>query len=522
MAKIKIKSKKKDATDVWYVLIAVFVGFCLLAGLLVAIFKPTGLWDSISLHTNTAMKSEHYSINNAQFQYTVYSIYNNYYQQYYSTYGSTSMSYFGFDRTLPLSEQKYFNSSTTSWLDACVSDAKSSLTQILYLCEAARAEGITLSEESKKSVTENVDAIADFAKEYNYSFATYVGNLYGSKGITRGDIKGILELQALASQYTTKAYDEFTYTDEQYNAYYDEHKLDYLKADYYTYQIKATYASDADDAAKTEAVSAAKTKAQELLDKIDGGMSFIQVIVEYEQELAQAEIDALGEDATDEEKTAAQEKYDAITPESVKKKIEVKAHKNSDSELDQWLFADTPAADGSSHQIQGEETVDIYQVTQSAYRDDYKTITMGQLFLSLDQFSSPADVIAEAEKMISDFNAGSDKSYEAFEALKDKYTTETVTVSSGGKSKEVTKAGTEEYEEIDEWLFSEERAHGDVKYFEFENQGVSIYYFDEFGRPAWNVLVNADMEDEDYKKLCEELAEKYAVTTNDKAIAKIN
>ena len=96
MAKTKLKPKNnKGTTDIWYTLIAIFVGVCLLAGLLVAILKPTGLWDSIVLHTNTAVKSEHYSVNNAQFQYTVYSIYNNYYQQYYSTYGSTYMSYFG-------------------------------------------------------------------------------------------------------------------------------------------------------------------------------------------------------------------------------------------------------------------------------------------------------------------------------------------------------------------------------------------------------------------------------------------
>ncbi len=522
MAKTNIKAKNKKSTDIWYVLIAVFVGFCLLAGLLVAILKPTGLWDSITLHTNTAMKSEHYSVNNAQFQYSVYSIYNNYYQQYLSSYGTNYMSYFGFDRTKPLSEQKYFNSSTQSWLDACVNDAKSNLTQILYLCEAARAEGMTLSDEHKKEIDDTIDAISGIAKSYNYSFSTYVGNLYGSKGITRKDIRGMLELQLLASQYTEKVYGDFTYTDEQYNAYYNEHKLDYLKADYYTYQIKAEYATDADEAAKKEAIDGAKAKAEELQAKIDGGESFVNVIVNYELELAKAEEEALAGSDDEKAKADLKKKIEEITPENIEKKITVKAHTNADKEFDDWLFADTPAADGSAKMFSGEETFDLYQVVKSAYRDEYKTVTLGQISLATDEYDKMEDAVTYAQKNIDEFSAASDKTAEAFVALADKYTTDDVTVASTGVTKEASKAGTDEFADVDEWLFSEDRKKGDVKYFEFADKGVAIYVFDEFGKASWNVAVDGDMKNEDYEKLCKELEEKYPVTVNAKAIAKIS
>ncbi|MBQ3870202.1 MAG: hypothetical protein II777_06595 [Clostridia bacterium] len=525
MAKTKLKPKNnKGTTDIWYTLIAIFVGVCLLAGLLVAILKPTGLWDSIVLHTNTAVKSEHYSVNNAQFQYTVYSIYNNYYQQYYSTYGSTYMSYFGFDRSKPLSEQKYFGSSTTSWLDACVSEAKANISQILNLCEAARAEGMTLTDENKKTVEDNVQALASFAKEYNYSFSTYVGNLYGSKGITKKDIRGVIELQTLAAQYTEKVYDGFTYTDEQYDTYYGEHKKDYLKADYYTYQIKAEYEKDADEAAKNAAIDAAKAKAEELMEKIENGEDFVQVIVNYQLEVAKAEEEALADSDDEKAKQDLKDKIEAITPEKVEKDITVKAHTSGDSEseLDKWLFADTPAADGASKKIDGEEAFDLYKVIKSAYRDEYKTVTMAQLYLKLDQFDTADEIKAEAQKIIDDFNAGSDKSAEAFAKLAEKYTTDDVTVSTSGVSKEVSKSSADSYAEINEWLFSEERKKGDAKYFVLENKDVALYAFEEFGKPAWKAAVESSMKSDDYTKLCDELAEKYPVTVNEKAISKIS
>ena len=523
MAKKKNDVKKtKSNGDIWYRIIGIVVAICLVGGLLITVFVNTGLIDNIMLHTRKAIKSEHYTVNNAQFMYMVHSVYNNYYQMYYSYYGSEYLSYFGLDRSLPLADQK---SGNTSWLDICVEEATQNLTQILALCEAARAEGMTLTAENKKTVEDSVNAIEGLAKELNYTFKNYIANLYGSKGISKKDIREITELQMLASQYSQEAYDKFTYTDEDYNKYFDENKKDYLKADYYTYQVKADYETGADDTVKNEAISAAKLKAEELYNKISDGMDFVQVIKEYEQGIAQAAIDDLNntEDATEEAKTAAKKALDDITDDSIKEKISVTGHKNSDSELDKWLFADTPAADGASKMIDGEEAFDIYQVTKSAYRDEYKTVKMSKIKLSLNDFDKPEDVVAYAEKIIADFNAGSDKSAEAFEALKDKYTTDDIkNITLTASTENNTKFTDKKYNDVNEWLFAEDRVHGEVKYFVLEGDDVEIYYFDEFGKPVWEAQADSALRNSDLDTLYDELVAKYPVTVNQKAISKID
>ena len=522
MAKKKNETKKtKTGAEIWYRIIGIVVAICLVGGLLITVFVNTGLLDNIMLHTRKAVKSEHYTINNAQFMYMVYSVYNNYYQTYASYYGTQYLSYFGIDRSLPLADQKTGN---TTWLDICVNDATASATQMLALCEAARAEGMTLTAENREIVNNAVSAIEGMAKEYNYSFKNYVANLYGSKGISKKDIREITELQMLASQYSNEAYDKFTYTDEDYNKYFDENKSEFLKADYYTYQIKADYATGADDAVKNEAISAAKLKAEELYNKISDGMDFVQVIKEYEQSIAQAAIDELNnsEDATDEQKADAKKALDEITDESIKEKISVTGHTDEGKELDKWLFGETPAADGASKMIDGEEAFDIYQVTKSAYRDEYKTVKMSRITLSLDDFDTPEKVVEYAEKIVADFNSASDKSAETFEALKDKYTTDTIkNIGLNASTENNTKFTDKKYDEVNEWLYSGDRTHGEVKYFVIGGEDVEIYYFDEYGKPVWEAMTDAALRKADLDKLVEELIAKYPVTVNQKAISKI-
>ena len=99
MGKAKKVKREKSKTDVWYTVLAIVIGVCLVFGLGVAILQPTGLMDLITLHARTAVKTEHYSANNAQFTYLTYATYNNYYQQ-FDSYGYAS--YLGMDRSKPL------------------------------------------------------------------------------------------------------------------------------------------------------------------------------------------------------------------------------------------------------------------------------------------------------------------------------------------------------------------------------------------------------------------------------------
>lgn len=524
MAKTKVNSKNaKTKTDVWYKVLTVFIIVCLAAGLLVAVLQPTGLVDYISLHTRTAMKSENYSVSNAKFQYMTYLTYNNYYQSIAGSYGAQYASYFGLDRSLPLGQQKYYGSETVSWLEVCVNEAEKTLTDILALCESAKAEGYTLSDEDRQSIDNNIQSLKDFAKESNYSLSSAIAAMYGSKGITRGDIKGMLELQTLASSYAQHLSDGFTYTDEDYNKYYDENKIKYLKADYYSFTVKADYETNATDDEKTEAISAAKASAAELMRKIEAGEDFVKVIFDYKKQLAEDEKTA-AELSEDEEriKKAVQALQD-LTEDSVKKEILTEAHTNSDSEADKWIFADTPAAENASKLFEEDESSTLYQIVKSAYRDEYNTVSIRELDLMLDNFSSPEAMKEYADQMIAEFEKG-DKTGESFDKLAEQFKTDKITVNSTGLIKETVKSGSahEELIPVDEWLFSADRKAGDYKYFVLDDEGLSIYYFEGTGKPVWLANVDKDMRSDDLQKKLDSFKETYPVTINEKAIAKIS
>ena len=539
------KNNAKNKSDVWYKVLAVVIGVVLLFGLGVAIMQPTGIMDFITLHTQTAMKTENFSVNNAQFMYLTHLTYNNYYQTIYESYGSTYLSAFGLDRSKPLSQQAYYGSSTTSWLDACVTEVRSSLTQTLALCEAAKAAGFELTDKDKAQAEESIQALKDFAKANNYTVTSAIAAMYGSKGIKKSDIKSMIEMQLLAANYAQSISDSYTYTDEQYNKYYDDNKLDFMKVDYYSYEVKADYESNAEDDVKEAAISAAKNKAEELHKKIEDGADFVTVIMEYKKELAQAEVDAAQKayddavaegkiDTTAEEKSTEEKALDNakkaledITEESVKKSVLTTAHTTSTSatksEAEEWMFADTPAQDNATKLIEADESATVYQIVKSAYRDEYNTVTIRELDLSLDNFTSPEAMKEYAEGIIADFNASSEKTGDAFDKLAEKYTTEKITVTSKGQIKETTKSSStnEEIQAVNEWLFSDERKSGDIKYFVFTDEGLSIYFFEETGRAAWLVSVDSAMRSKDLTSAIEGFEKTYPITVNEKAIASI-
>lgn len=542
MAKENLKGVAHDKSDVWYKIIAIFIAACLLLGILVAILKPTGVADLVSLHTVTSFKSENYKVNNAQLLYMTYVTYNNYYNNYYSMLGSSQylQMYTGMVPGTPLSQQMYMNDKSKSWLDVCVAEATEAIHQILVLCEAAKADNMTLTDEQLKEVEENVTAVEDFAKDNNLSFRNAVYNLYGSKGITRNDIREFAKLQYLAAEYADKLTDSYEYTEDQYNSYYDENKKDYLYADFLSYKITAKYDKDATDEEKLAAIEKAQDKIDELAERIKNGEDFVDVIFAYEQELA-AEKEK--EEATAESSSSAStsastgsdsdkkedEKTDEEKKEELKDKLLTERYTYTDSDLGKWIFADTPAPVGEIKVIDGEEDATVYLVVTTAYRDEYKAVDMYSLYLQLDDFDSEEEMKAYAQQILDAFNK-SDKTGESFEALAEQFTkTETneegkeftIEVTTGGLIEDAVKATDEKYEKENEWLFNEERKEGDVEMFEHEKEGISIYYFAGFTDPVWKLSVDADLRTDDYEKDLDELIEKYAVEINDKGIKKI-
>ncbi len=539
MAKEKIKKANgadSSKSDIWYKIIAIFIAVVLVFGALLAIIKPTGIADYVSMHTTTAIETENYKFNNAHLTYLVYYYYNQEYST-YSQYGYAQSA--GFDTSKPLSQQMYWGSATQSWLDYFLEQAIENLSKCLVICEEAKANNVSLTDDEIKDIEAQVAEMKEYAKSQGVS----VGQMYGSKGIKASDVQYVVELQALASKYAKQITDAFEYTDEDYEKYYGENKNTYLFADYYSYTVSATYDSKATDDEKKAANEEAKKAAEEIKAAVDGGKDFVDAVYEYEKKLEEKKKEEASEETTAD--TTASSSSSSTTEEKEKteeeKKEELKdkvltenGTYTKDDEFSEWLYAEKAPAVNETKLVESTDAYKVYQVISLPERHEYNTVNFYAITLSADNYKATStqtseDVMKETaaavQAKIDEFKNKSDKTGEAFVAIakefaEDKYVYGSDFMENIDKDSVDSQLGIEGF---DDWAFAEGTKAGDIKVFEDEDKGVyAAFYIDGVGMPAWKVAVDADKRAADYDVYYEELAKKHTVTVNDKATAKID
>ena len=539
MAKEKIKKVNgadSSKSDIWYKIIAIFIAVVLVFGALSAIIKPTGIADYVSMHATTAIESENFKFNNAHLTYLVYYYYNQEYSN-YSQYGYAQSA--GFDTSKPLSQQMYWGSSTQSWLDYFLEQAVANLSKCLVICEEAKANNVSLTEDEIKEISDQVDAMKDYAKSQGVS----IGQMYGSKGIKASDVQYVVELQALASKYAKQVTDGFEYTDEDYDKHFNDNKNDYLFADYYTYTVSATYDSKATDDEKKAANEEAKKAAEEIKAAIDGGKSFVDAVYEYEQKLEEEKKEEESKEtsadttasSSSSSTTEEKEKTEEEKKEELKDKVLTEnGTYTKDDEFSEWLYAEKAPAVNETKLVESTDAYKVYQVVSLPARHEYNTVNFYAITLSADNYTATStqtseevmkETAAAVQAKIDEFNAKSDKTGEAFVAIakefdEDKYVYGSDFMENIAKDSVDSQLGIEGF---DDWAFAEGTKAGDIKVFEDEDKGVyAAFYIDGVGMPAWKVSVDADKRAEDYDAYYEELAKKHTVTVNEKATAKID
>lgn len=520
MANEKIKKANgadSSKTDIWYKILSVAIVIILIAGALIAVIKPTGIGDYISMHTSTALESENFKFNNAHVTYMVYYEYNQTYSQ-YSQYGYASSA--GLDTSKPLSQQKYWGSEQ-SWLDYFLDNAVKSLKQCLVLCEEAKANNVELTEDEYKAIKDQVKQMKEYAKEQGVS----LGQMYGSKGIKASDIEYLFELQELASKYSKQISESFTFTDAQYEEHYGKNENKYKFFDHNAYTITAEYEKDATDAQKSEATKKAKEAIDAMKAAIEGGKSFAEAALEYEKTLKK-------DDSSDKE----EEKTDEQLLEDMKKTVfKERASYVEDDEFSKWIYGENPPKENEMKIIEGTESYTLYQVLSTPEREEYNTANFYVISLNAQNYEDTSTLTAEqvmketatkVQEKIDAFNASASKKAEDFPniakdfAEKD-YVSASEIIENIGKNIVDGQFGIEGF---DDWAFAEATKAGDVKVFENEEDGiyVAICYAGE-GLKAWTAAVDSDMRSESYEAAFKALEEKYNATivTNQKALDKI-
>lgn len=526
----------------------IVVALLLVGCILLSVVVNTGF----VLRSQSAAKTDNYSVSGTVLSYLIYSqaqSYAYYYQQ------------LGLDYSVSDVVSQSF--------DTLASSALSQAKQMLVLCEYAKANGISLSDEDKDAIDEYIDSIAETAASNLYSTSAYIKLMYGN-GVNESDIRKALELSYLSNA----AYEvlekelEAQITDELVNKYIEENPDLFYMADYLSYTFTAELEAEGAEATveETEAYEAKKAELAalaaeleacktadefkaavadyivntvcsdlfdelyakealtdapaedvlaadkaELLSKVAAALNGTETEDNAEESTEKSAYENALEDILDELLTEAEDAYDGIVTEDYYH-YDPEAGEEEIGDVDTWLFDEnTKAGDTKSVTAEGDtkSTYTVYMLTAESHLDESETRDAAHILVSFDDYKSgttitdeeKAAAMAEAQKILDEYLAG-EKTQEAFEALGEANTADSNVVYEGIAKGDMV-------EEFENWVFDEARKTGDTDIVETPYGYHVMYYIGE-GEIAWE----SDARDGVLSDLFTEWVESAATTYN--------
>ena len=197
--------------------------------------------------------------------------YLNMYQQAYSydAQGGEGMGlmYTGYDYTKSPMEQNYVGElegyDKPTWADAFKETALSYVRTYVSYADLARKDGITITDEQKKSIDDQISNWKESADTAEYSLNRFLAKQYGA-GVNEKLVREILEEQFLAQNYAEKKQESIqnSITDQQIKDEIAKNIKEYTSFDISAFTVKANVEKLGEDASEEE-INAAQKKAME-------------------------------------------------------------------------------------------------------------------------------------------------------------------------------------------------------------------------------------------------------------------
>lgn len=292
--------RKKERTR-WGIvgaIIAVFV--------IVVILLNTNLFYS----GTTAITINGTKYTNADFQY----YYSSAYANFVNTYGSYLSMFF--DSSQDLDEQAFTATylpdlpegidENSSWKDYFKALAIQNMVEVTALYNEAEKAGYELSEEDAAEIDEVIASFDTAAQNYGLRNAKAFVSFYYGKGNTVESVRELLTRGYIASGYAQEKFESFEYTQEELDAYYNEHadELDAFTFSYYlvaaekvettetvTDEETGEETEETTEAVTDETMAEAKETAERIMEAAENGQE------QQAMSFAEAVTEVMGEDA---------------------------------------------------------------------------------------------------------------------------------------------------------------------------------------------------------------------------------
>ena len=383
-----------------------------------------------------------------------------------------------FDSSKPLSEQIYEGS--TTWYSQIMELAKARITNTLRQCEAASADGFTLSADQQEACKKQA-AETDLT-----DYPT---------GVNTDDLAQVLILEKTAEAYADTFEKTLSVPREEIDAYMQDHSTEYLTLKMLSYRFSYDAPNDTLTAMRSAAYSAATNLAE-----CHNITSFKDNIANY--------LSARGESA------------DRI--EKIKNALTVSDTANSFPwDIQVWALQNQAAiGDTIIIENQTERYFEVCQMLEAPRLDESKTVDLRIITLLNETYGSAQKALDTADELRK--RCGMDQaSPEAFAKLAAEYSSDPDSKNAGGLITGYAQSRTQLGESVSKWAFSTQRKQGDMIAVELPDAALLVYFESRNEHCAWESSVWLCLRSEKLRKFNENI-DAQTVSFHDTAIDEIS
>ena len=391
-----------------------------------------------------------------------------YYEQ-YASYG-----YYSLDTTKDYSKQYTTDDdgNKISWQKFFETEALKEVEQITTYYSKALEEGVTLTSAQKKTIDKQISTLKDSASQNDVSLDQYIKANFGTY-CSEDTIRIMLEQYYLSANYKGKFKSETKVTDNDVDKYYNDHKNDYKKIEFY--YIASPYDAT-DDNSKNESIKTA----EKIMAKMKDKKSVIALVPEVYSSYIDSQVkSSMEQDSTLTEKKAREEAIKSYESNVV---TTVSGNESPfDDKMNTWLFSDDTKVGSKKYYID-ESAGYIYIVlkTSKASVEEDETYTVRHILVAPESGSNSSSSTSEkteytdeqwaaakkkADSILAKFNK-TDKSEYEFAKLAEQYSTDSASTSSGsndsfgGLYESVTLG--QMVPDFEKWSIDDSRKYGDT------------------------------------------------------------
>ena len=391
-----------------------------------------------------------------------------YYEQ-YASYG-----YYSLDTTKDYSKQYTTDDdgNKISWQKFFETEALKEVEQITTYYSKALEEGVTLTSAQKKTIEKQISTLKDSASQNDVSLDQYIKANFGTY-CSEDTIRIMLEQYYLSANYKGKFKCETKVTDNDVDKYYNDHKNDYKKIEFY--YIASPYDAT-DDNSKNKSIKTAEKIMAKMKDK--------KSVIALVPEVYSSYIDSQVKSSMEQDSTLTEKKAREEAVKSYESNV-VTTVSGSDSPFDDkmntWLFSDDTKVGSKKYYID-ESAGYIYIVlkTSKASVEEDETYTVRHILVAPESGSNSSSSTSEkteytdeqwaaakkkADSILAKFNK-TDKSEYEFAKLAEQYSTDSASTSSGsndsfgGLYESVTLG--QMVPDFEKWSIDDARKYGDT------------------------------------------------------------